>query len=142
MLNTLDPQYELTGRKYFSDCYPCAVCLHLCEKANPDLHNVTTDLWSSSTGEPYTNYTVHFVDSGWCLQSQCLQVLYVPQDHTADNLADAMVDTFDTWGSDAAKQVCLTTDNGRNIVCATSHHLQWNHLPCFGHIGIWLWRTQ
>ena len=29
--------------------------------------------------------------------------------------------------------MCLTTDNGRNIVCATTRRLNWNHLPCFGH---------
>ena len=52
-----------------------------------------------------------------------VQVLYVSQDRTADNLADALVDTIDTWGLDAAKQVRLTTDSGRNIVCATSHRL-------------------
>ena len=29
--------------------------------------------------------------------------------------------------------MCLTTDNGSNIVCATSNRLGWNHLSCFGH---------
>ena len=79
------------------------------------------------------SYTVHFVDCEWRLQSRCLQTLYVPDDHTADNLADAMSDTLETWGLDAAKQVCLTRDNGRNVVCSTSRLLGWNHLPCFRH---------
>ena len=33
----------------------------------------------------------------------------------------------------AANQACLTTDNGINIVSATTRRLGWNHLPCFGH---------
>ena len=30
-------------------------------------------------------------------------------------------------------QVCATTDNGSNIVCALNQHLKWPILPCFGH---------
>lgn len=30
-------------------------------------------------------------------------------------------------------QVCVTTDNGANIVCALSKSLLWPRLPCFGH---------
>jgi len=79
------------------------------------------------------SYTVHFIDPEWCLQSWCLQTFFVPQDHDANNLADVMTETLANWGLDPANQVCLTTDNGSNIVCATSNHLGWNHLSCFGH---------
>ena len=129
MLNTLDPQYKVY---IFLKIAITPLYMSTCEKVKAGLHNVEF-LWSSSTGKPYMTYTVHFVDNEWYFQRQCLQVLYVPQDHIADNLADTMVDTLDTWGLDAAKQVCLTTDNERNIVCATSHRLRWNHLPCFAH---------
>ena len=44
-----------------------------------------------------------------------------------------MTDALETWDLDAAKQVCLTTDNASNMVCATSHRLKWNHLFHFGH---------
>lgn len=57
----------------------------------------------------------------------------MPEDHTADNLVDVMTDTLEMWGLDAAKQVCLTTDSGRNLVCAATRRLGWNHLSCFGH---------
>lgn len=57
----------------------------------------------------------------------------MPQDHDADNLADAMTETLANWDLDPAKQVCLTTDNGSNIVYATSSRLGWNRLSCFGH---------
>ena len=93
----------------------------------------TTDLWSSVTSAPYMTYTVHFIDQEWNLKSWCLQTLFVPQDHDADNLADVMVETLDNWGLDPNNQVCLTTDNGSNIVCATSERLKWNRLSCFGH---------
>ena len=44
-----------------------------------------------------------------------------------------MTNALETWCLDAAKQVCLTTDNASNMVCATSLRLKLNHLPCFGH---------
>jgi len=44
-----------------------------------------------------------------------------------------MTKTLANWGLDPADQVCLTTDNGSNIACATSNRLGWNHLSCFGH---------
>ena len=64
-------------------------------------------------------HTVHFIDSQWSLQSWCLQTLFVPQDHDADNLADVMAETLANWSLNPDDQVCLTTDNRSNIVCAT-----------------------
>ena len=138
MLCTFDAQYDLPGRKYFSETAIPALYASTREKVSADLKGAeyfaaTTDMWSSSTTEPYLCYTIHFVDREWCLQTRCLQTLYMPEDHTADNLVDVMTDTLEMWGLDAAKQVCLTTDNGRNLVCAATRRLGWNHLSCFGH---------
>ena len=41
--------------------------------------------------------------------------------------------SYTSWEIDVSKQVCLTTDNGSNIVCATESCLGWTHLSCFGH---------
>ena len=138
MLRKFEAQYDLPGRKYFSQIAIPALYSSTREKVKSDLQDVeffaaTTDMWSSSTTQPYISYTVHYVDKEWCLQSRCLQTLFMPQDHTADNIAESMAETLDAWGLKAANQVCLTTDNGRNIVCATTRRLNWNHLPCFGH---------
>ncbi len=64
------------------------------------------------------------------MQSRCLQTLYMPEDHTTDNLSSTLR-TLSMLGP--TKQVCITTDNGSNIVCATTRRLHWTHLPCFGH---------
>ena len=55
------------------------------------------DMWSSTTSAPYMSYTVHFIDPRWSLQSWCLQTLFVPQDHDANNLADVMTETLANW---------------------------------------------
>ena len=83
--------------------------------------------------EPYLSYTVHFVTADWTLSNKCLQTLYLLEDHTSENLAEALEETLESWELDASKQVCLTTDNGRNIVSAVKRCLGWTHLSCFGH---------
>ena len=69
---------------------------------------------------PYMSYTVYFIDQQWSLQSLCLQALFVPQNCNADNLANVITETLTNWSLDLVNQVCLTTDNGSNIICATS----------------------
>ena len=44
-----------------------------------------------------------------------------------------LTDTLDAWTLDPDKLVCITTDNGSNLVCATTRRLGWKQLPCFGH---------
>lgn len=49
-------------------------------------------------------------------------------DTQAENLKSALVD----WGLEEDKLVCITTDNGPNIVAAI-RNLGWTWLNCFGH---------
>lgn len=136
LLKTLDAKYELPDRRYFA------------EKAQPELYiserqkltrrlqdatyfSSTTDLWSSRTCQPYLSFTVHFIEN-WNLQSACLQTSYFPQDHTGELLAEGLKDVLKAWDLPEARQVCLTTDNGANIVKAVRLN-DWPRLQCFGH---------
>ena len=47
--------------------------------------------------------------------NRCLQTQYLPDNHTGENLAEAMMLALEAWELDVARQVCLTTDNGSNI---------------------------
>ena len=130
---TLDKQYELPSRKYFT------------KMANPTLYNttknavaeeinnvtyfsVTKDLWSSKGTKPYLS---HFI-CNWKLQSRCLQTLFMPEDHTGENLAKAIKCSLEALELNESKQVYLTTDSEANIVNAASR-LYWERLSCFGH---------
>ena len=97
-----------------------------------EFFSATTDMWSSNTMEPYMSYTEHFIDSHWKLQSRCLETLYTPADHTAENLADGMKEILENWNLSSTKQVCITTDSGANVVEAF-HDLGWPWMSCFGH---------
>ena len=112
------------GKRYVNPCHVSACNQYL---------NLRKRLYDRYTTEPYLSYTVHFVGEDWKLESRCLQTLYLPEDHTGENIAVPLRETLESWEIDVSKQVCLTTDNGSNIVCATESCLGWTHLSCFGH---------
>jgi len=65
---------------------------------NAEYFSITTDMWSSNTMEPYLAVTIHFIDKEWELQSYCLQITFVPEDHTADNLMVVLQGVLESWG--------------------------------------------
>ena len=54
------------------------------------------------------------------------------EQHTSENIAEAIQATLETWGVQKAHEVCLTTDSGSNVIKATEK-LQMTRLACFGH---------
>ena len=94
--------------------------------------SATTDMWSSIGLKPYMSYTVHYIDCDWNLRNRCLQTNFFPESHTRENIAEAMQSALNTWNLEVENQVCLTTDNGSNIVKA-ANDLEWRRLSCFGH---------
>ena len=110
MLKCFDSQYQLPSRKYFSETAIPKLYNEVKERVVADLSQVkhfaaTTDMWSSETGQPLLSYTVHFIDNEWKLRTYCLQALYLPVDHTASNIADALLATLENWNLDSSNQV-------------------------------------
>ena len=110
MLKCFDSQYQLPSRKYFSATAIPKLYNEVKERVVADLSQVkhfaaTTDMWSSETGQPFLSYTVHFIDNEWKLRTYCLQALYLPVDHKASNIADALLATLENWNLDSSNQV-------------------------------------
>ncbi|KAL0378412.1 UNVERIFIED_CONTAM: Zinc finger BED domain-containing protein RICESLEEPER 2 [Sesamum radiatum] len=56
---------------------------------------VTTDMWTSSnSNRGFMAVTGHFIDDHWILQSCILRFAYVPAPHTAEVIADTLVDAL------------------------------------------------
>ena len=72
------------------------------------------------------------MDSTWKLRSHCLQAHYTPEDHTGENLQDALSITLQEWHIDSQKLLSITTDSASNIKLACEM-LGWLRLSCFGH---------
>ena len=109
----------------------------MCEKISESIKNleyysITTDMWSSGKMKPCMAVTIHYVGKDWVLQSHCLQTLFVPEDHTAENLAPVLRNILESWCLPENCLACVTTDNGTNIVTAM-RILKWDRLSCFGH---------
>lgn len=58
--------------------------------------------------------------------------MFMPEDHTGANISKALTQTLQQWELSQSNLVCLTTDNGSNIVSACQI-LGLNHISCFGH---------
>lgn len=137
MLNTFDKQYELPGRKYFSQTAVPALYSKVKDDVQRELQEIsnfalTTDMWSSVNMTPYMSLTVHYIAKDWSLKSKCLETSYTPESHTAEHLSECLQLGLHDWGLDEKKLSCITTDNGANIVAAV-RQLGWPWLNCFGH---------
>ena len=77
--------------------------------------SATTDMWSSCTIDPYLSLTIHYISSSWELVSYCLQVHFMPEQHTGEKLELALTSTLQEWDLDKKQIVNITTDNGSNI---------------------------
>ena len=53
---------------------------------------------------------MHFVTDDWELKSRSLQTIYLPQDHTGENIAEALKETLESWEIPAAKQVRMSNN--------------------------------
>ena len=136
LINTLDPRYNLPSRRYFAETALPELYIQVREELANQLTNVThfsttADIWSSRTCEPYLSFMVHYIDN-WELKSKCLKTSFLPEDHTGEIIAQGLKDALMSWNLNAACLVCITTDNGANVIKAVSLN-QWTHLQCFGH---------
>lgn len=65
------------------------------------------------------------------MKSRCLQTAFFPADHTGEELAQGLKESLNSWSLEEEKMVCITTDNGSNIVKAASLN-NWTRLLAIG----------
>ena len=92
----------------------------------------TTDLWTSGANHPYLSYTIHFITRDWSLESFCLDTVPLFEDHTGQNIGEAIQDILMNWNLSPDSLVATTTDNGSNFI-AGMDLMGWTRLSCFGH---------
>ena len=84
------------------------------ELENVDYFSATTDMWSSVNMTPYMSLTVHYPTTDWALKSRCLETVFMPPNHTSDNISEALRHAFYEWSLNEKKLACMTTDNETN----------------------------
>ena len=112
MLYEFDPRYELPSLNYISrvdvpDLYAVITKEQVVKKLSKVAYFAsTTDMWSSTAGlMPFMSYTVHFINDDWELESISLDTHFLPEDHTAAILGEAMQSTLAEWNSNLANRV-------------------------------------
>ena len=66
-------------------------------------------------------FTVHFSDKDWILQSFCVGTFPLYEDHTGQNIAEAVTDILNNCDMTSDQLVATTTDNSTNIIAAFSN---------------------
>ncbi|QQP52124.1 zinc finger BED domain-containing protein 1, partial [Caligus rogercresseyi] len=95
--------------------------------------SLTTDCWTSLNNESYITVTFHTITSEWRLFSGVLLTDNMAEKHTAENLAETLKKSVETWGLTGRVIACVH-DNARNMVSANSpNRVDWKSVPCFAH---------
>ena len=110
MLSKFNPRYKLPSQNHFSrvviPVLNSEIKSEIQQKMNYQhitFHAGTTDLWSSITSELYLSYTIYYIDKNWNMCCKCLQTHYMPEDHTAINLQEALTSSLEQWNLDSDK---------------------------------------
>lgn len=118
----LEPRYQMMSRKHLSNTVIPSKYAEVRTKLAATLKRawsvaLTTDAWTSITGEDYVTVTAHAIHE-WELDAYVLETKPFDDAHTADNLAAHLLDVCQQWGL-SPNTVHITTDNASNIVKGT-----------------------
>ena len=94
---------------------------------------LTSDVWQNSRGTHFISVTAHFYDQNYRTISLTIGFRQLIGDHIAERLRKYILYELNSLNI-RDKICCITTDNGSNIVCATTN-VQWlpTRFSCVGH---------
>lgn len=142
LMKTVALKYKIPRRQHFSEKEIPNMFVKLKAEIANSLAEAkrfafTTDLWTSNTGHPYMSLTVHFITPAWEMKSACLEIAFLPDDHTSGNIKETFENQIKECGIQQSAVVCVTTDNGTNMKAAFRFLLPSNWFSCFGHNLVW-----
>ena len=99
LLHVLEPRYQVPSKSTFSrdrltKLYDATRGNAMVEiKNNVNFYAAATDMWSSRGLIPYIGFILHWIDHEWVLQNRTVGTKYVPDEHTAEQLANCVMKT-------------------------------------------------
>ena len=97
-----------------------------------EIHILGVQILCDRATHPYLGCTVHFIDRSWELQSLCIEIVPLFEDHTGENVTESLLDIMTNWNLSPDQLILATTDNGASFVAGFCD-CGWMHLSCFGH---------
>ena len=118
------PQYNLVSRQTITQD-----CLEMFQSEKRKLKKLlkeqvqsiclTTDMWTSIQNVGYLCLTAHYVDAQWKLNKKILSFSLLPNAHTGEAIATAIIQSLSEWD---IKSVCtMTVDNASANDVAIRH---------------------
>ena len=98
--------------------------------------SLTTDMWTSRSGQGYIGITCSYIDSKFTLHEITLTVNYVRYPHTAEHITESLEEILEDWKL-REKVFVITTDNAANMKKAVSNMnaIQWQGCDAHTIIG-------
>ena len=124
LVKELDPRINLSCRTTLTN----VLLPKLYEEAKTKLREklasvnhvaLTTDGWTSNTGDSYITVTVHYINSHLKMITRVLNTSFVPQAHTSENICAFLKEVANEWNIDE-KIVPIVTDNESNMKLAVT----------------------
>lgn len=136
LVKELDPKINLSCRTTLTNVLLPKLYEEAKTKLREELASVnhvalTTDGWTSNTGDSYITVTVHYINSHLKMITRVLNTSFVPQAHTSENICAFLKEVANEWNIDE-KIVAIVTDNASNMKLAVTLG-GWKHVSCFAH---------
>ncbi|KAG0429922.1 hypothetical protein HPB47_023163 [Ixodes persulcatus] len=142
LMNVAVPEYQVPSRTTFSRGVVPELCAKEKERIKGELcdhfesespcYALTTDGWTSRTGDSYISMMCHLLDAHFQSRNYNLACRHMPEGHTSENLKSLLLDLATEWGLPQDIPVFIVTDNARNFLSAVSR-TTWTSLQCFAH---------
>ena len=131
LINELDSGFIMPDekgiKKVIADTYNSTMPA-LIEKIRVESKSVslTTDMWTSRSGQGYIGITCSYIDSKFTLHEITLTVNYVRYPHITEHITESLEETLEDWKL-REKVFVITTDNAANMKKAVSNMnaIQW-----------------
>ncbi len=110
--------------------------------AVPGKISITLDLWTSKNFLSFMAIRGHWLDDDWTYQTKLLDFLYVPDDHSGENLSKILDECLSRYGIPYSKILGITLDNAPSnntlfeFLMAMTDDLSEDtcHIRCLAHI--------
>ncbi|KAF2899431.1 hypothetical protein ILUMI_06740 [Ignelater luminosus] len=129
-VNALNPSYTLPNRQTISKSFIPALykqCLNKCKNEIKAVSSacLTTDCWTSVNNESFMGITIHYLNNNFEMKSMLLKCCPFPENHTSENLANALQTTVTEWELEDAIQSTIALLNPPLPVLALE---EWDHI--------------
>ena len=137
LINLLQPQYQLSSRKYITDVIILDIYQKCKQKIETQLNetdtvSITSDIWTESTSNhSFLSFTYHWINSDFESRQAVLNIKHFLGSHDSENINELLLNVLDAWNL-KEKIYLFVQDNGSNMVKGIKN-ASFSAISCFIH---------